>query len=324
MTVNGFTARHYKGNGFFAVNVVGYTLTHLIAANTGAYGVYAFNSKGGSMTSSEAYYNNDSGFYVGQTPRQTRPRRTLVKNVRAWGNVLGFSGTNMRYVTITKSLWWNNGLGIVLNALKSEKYPPPEDNVIIDNQVFWNNFDYFRSAPFKLRKGATGEVAYPVGTGILLFGSRGTRVERNQVYGNYLVGIGAVQQILLSLEKDPKLRDAAELRNNSITANVMNLDGQDINGRDLFYDGNGSGNCVAGNVGVLKTVPENGDTFARCPGPTPNHFDSAAQNEAVQWTVGDPSHEANWIRHPHAPKAGFTPLEHCRVARGGCAGQKKG
>ena len=65
--------------------------------------------------------------------------------------MLGFSGTNMRYVTITKSKFFNNGTGIVPNALDSEKYAPPEDNVITDNDIFWNNFNYYAGAPFKVR-----------------------------------------------------------------------------------------------------------------------------------------------------------------------------
>ena len=119
VTVNGFTARHFKANGFFVVNSDGYLLTNLRAFLVGVYGVYAFNTTGGVMSNSVAAWNSDSGFYIGQTPPQARPKRSIVRNVEAYGNVLGFSGTNMRYVTITKSKWYNNGLGIVPNALDS-------------------------------------------------------------------------------------------------------------------------------------------------------------------------------------------------------------
>src|SRR4051794_1730784 len=78
VTVDGFHVRNYKGNGIFVVNVDGYKLTHIVAERVGVYGLYAFNSKGGSMTDSEAFYNNDSGFYVGQTPPQTKPKRTTL------------------------------------------------------------------------------------------------------------------------------------------------------------------------------------------------------------------------------------------------------
>jgi Right handed beta helix region len=303
VTVDGLTAKHYNGNGFYVVNVDGYELNHLVATLVGVYGAYAFNSLGGVMENSTASYNSDSGFYIGQTPPQTKPKRSIVRNVKAFGNVLGFSGTNMRYVTITKSQWFNNGTGIVPNALDSEKYAPPEDNVITDNDVFWNNFNYYKGAPFKLRKQATA-TPYPVGVGILLFGGRRNQVTNNRVYGNYLVGIGALKQILL------KQANAADLIGNQVHDNVFGLGGADLNGRELFYDGSGSDNCFGPNVGVQNTTPANGDTFAPCPFTGTNTFDSAAQTEAINWSVGDSTHEANWIRHPHAPKAGLTPLEH--------------
>jgi hypothetical protein len=259
------------------------------------------------MSHSEAAWNSDSGFYIGQTPPQVKPVRSYVHHVSSYGNVLGFSGTNMRYVTITKSKWFNNGLGIVPNALDSEKFAPPEDNVIADNDIFWNNFNYFAGAPFKLLQGATGDVAYPVGTGVLLFGGRRTRVEDNRIYGNYLIGVGAIQQLLL------KQKDAQDLEGNVIRGNAFGLGGTDRNGRELFYDGNGRDNCVSDNTGVENTVPADGSTFAPC-GTTgftgANAFSAAAQGEAIQWTVTDPTHEAHWIRNPHAPKPGYTPLEH--------------
>ena len=111
VTVRGFKARDYAANGFFFTNVVGYTARDLIAARTGVYGVYAFNSKGGTMRDSEAYYNSDAGFYIGQTPAQVKPVRSIVTNIDSWGNPIGWSGTNMRYVTITGSRFYNNGIG---------------------------------------------------------------------------------------------------------------------------------------------------------------------------------------------------------------------
>ena len=80
----------------------------------------------------------------------------------------------MRYVTITKSRFYNNALGIAPNALDSEKYPPAEDNVIIDNDIFWNNFNFHQGKPpFEVRRGSGTAALAPVGTGILLLGGRG-------------------------------------------------------------------------------------------------------------------------------------------------------
>ncbi len=303
VTVRGLTAQHYKANGFFFVNVNRYVASNLQAFQVGTYGIYAFNSVGGKMSHDVAAWNNDSGFYVGQTPPQVRPVRTIVDHVTSYGNVLGFSGTNMRYVTITHSKWFNNGTGIVPNALHSEKYAPPEDNVITDNDVFWNNFNYYAGAPFTVKANNKDSTPYPVGVGILLFGSRDTQVTGNRVWGNYLGGAGMIQQFLLTQEPG-----AQDLIGNSFTDNQFGLNGTDLNGRDLVYDGNGSDNCFGNNTGVQVTEPANGSTIAPCPFKGANAFSKPVQDEMVSWAL-DPTHEQFWIKHPHAPQKGLVPLE---------------
>ena len=46
--------------------------------------------------------------------------RTTISNVTAFLNVLGYSGTNSRYVDIRDSTWFNNGSGIVPNSLNND------------------------------------------------------------------------------------------------------------------------------------------------------------------------------------------------------------
>ncbi|MEA2400927.1 MAG: hypothetical protein QOK00_1330 [Thermoleophilaceae bacterium] len=314
VTVRGFHAVHYKANCFFATNLQDYVLDQLEAERCGVYGVYAFNSKGGVMSNSEAYYNPDSGFYVGQTPPQKgRKKRTLVKNVSSWGNVLGFSGTNMRYTTITKSRWFNNGAGIVPNVLDSEKYYPPTGNVLSDNDVFWNNFNFYFGAPFKIPQQSAASIPYPIGIGILLFGSQNTVVENNRIFGNYLGGFAEVPAVQLSGNADPKKNEASILRNNTVRGNDFG-GGNDLNGRDMLYDGSGSGNCFEGNTTRSPNLPANNGTFVACPGPNPNVTDPAVLPLALTIGLGDPkdpaSFEKNWIKHPHPARKGVKPLEH--------------
>jgi hypothetical protein len=301
VTIDGFTARNYKANGFFAVNVVGYKLTHLVAIKSGVYGVYAFNSKGGEMSHSESYYHSDAGFYIGQTPQQTKPIRSVVRDVTSWGNPIGFSATNMRYVTITGSQFFNNGIGIVPNALESEKFPPAEDNVITDNDIFWNNFNFHQGAPFKLKK--TGVVPLvPIGTGVLLLGGRGNRIEGNRIFGNYLTGAAAVEGILLD-----KTTEARALINNQVSGNVFGAGGEDLNGRDLSYDGNGTGNCWGPNDGVRTMSPGPAEMYPGCPFAGANAFSQDAQNELVGFTGANAL--KGWVKHPHKARPGVTPLE---------------
>jgi hypothetical protein len=301
VTIRGFKARNYRANGFFLTNVVGYTVRDVIAARSGVYGVYAFNSKGGTMRDSESYYHSDAGFYIGQTPAQVKPIRSVVSNVESWGNPVGFSATNMRYVTITGSRFYNNAIGVVPNALDSEKFPPAEDNVIRGNEIFWNNFDFHAGAPFKPKTSGVVPLV-PVGTGIGLLGGRRIAIEQNQIYGNYTVGVAMVEGFLL--EENPQAR---ALEGNSVIGNSFGLNGADLNGHDLASDGNGSGNCFGGNAGVSSTVPADGSTIAACPFSGPNAFSSAAQQELASY-LGEAA-VPRWIKHPHAPKPGYEPLE---------------
>jgi hypothetical protein len=314
VTVRGFHAKHYKANCFFATNLKDYVLDQLEAELCGVYGVYAFNSKGGRMTNSEAYYNPDSGFYVGQTPPQKgRVKRTLVKNVSSWGNVLGFSGTNMRYTTITKSRWFNNGAGIVPNTLTSEKYYPPTGNVLSNNDVFWNNFNFYYGAPFPIPKLSAADIPYPIGVGILLYGSQNTVVERNKISGNYLAGFAEVPAVHLAGDSDPKVAAAAVLRNNTVRRNDFGAR-NDLNGYDMAYDGSGSGNCFEANTLRSPTMPASSSPFAACPGPNPNVESPGALGQILANSLGDPkdpaSFEAHYIKHPHSPRKGVKPLEH--------------
>ena len=298
VTVTGFKARRYRANGFFFTNLNGYTMNHLIAERTGVYGIYAFNTIGGRILNSEAYYVNDGAFYIGQTPPQDKPKQTMVRNVEGWGSPIGFSATNMRYVTITKSRFYNNAVGIVPNALDSEKFPPPEKNVIVNNEIFWNNFNFHEGKPpfTPPPPSATGNLV-PIGTGILLLGGRDHRIENNKIYGNFLTGIAAIDGILLV--ENPL---AVSLDRNVISNNQFGRGGTDVNGRDLAYDGSGSDNCFS----IDGTVfPADRSTIATCTGP--NGMQEAARNQMIGWTGTGAL--AGWVKHDHPPKKGYKPLE---------------
>ena len=299
VTVSGFKARNYRANGFFFTNLNGYTMNHLVAEKTGVYGLYAFNTIGGRILNSEAYYVNDGAFYIGQTPPQDNPVQTMVRNVEGWGSPIGFSATNMRYVTITKSRFYNNAVGIVPNALDSEKFPPPERNVIVDNEIFWNNFNFHEGNPpfTRPRPTATGNLV-PLGTGILLLGGRDHLIENNKIYGNFLTGIAMIDGILL-----PAGSPAVSLDRNLVRGNVFGLGGTDTNGRDVTYDGSGTGNCFT--LAQADTAfPADESTVASCSTATVNND---ARTQMVGW-VGQGA-LSGWAKHPHPAKRGYKPLE---------------
>jgi Pectinesterase len=301
VTVSGFKARNYRANGFFFTNLNGYTMNHLVAVKTGVYGLYAFNTIGGRILNSEAYYVNDGAFYIGQTPPQDKPVRTMVKNVEGWGSPIGFSATNMRYVTITKSRFYNNAVGIVPNALDSEKFPPPEQNAIVDNEIFWNNLNFHEGTPpFTPPPASANGNLVPIGTGILLLGGRDHLIEDNKIYGNFLAGVAAIDGILL--QKNPL---AVSLDRNVVRGNEFGLGGTDVNGRDIAYDGSGSDNCFT--LGASDTThPSDRSTVGFC-ATGKNLFSQAARDQMIGWTGTNAL--SGWVKHDHPAKKGYKPLE---------------
>ena len=301
VTLRGIKARRYKATGFFAVNVTGYAMDRLIAELPGTYGLYAFNAKGGSMTNSLSYLAADGSYYVGQTPKQTKPLRTIIRNVVGWGSVIGYTGTNSRYVTITGSKFFNNALGLAPNSLDSEKFPPNEENVFTGNEIFWNNFDVYQGKP-PYKPNAAPDFIYPPGTGLILLSGRDNRIENNRIYGNFLTGAGIAQ--------NPFLKSASDqlMQRNSITGNAFGLQGTDKNGRDLVYTGNGNGNCFSGNSGVEKTIPAP-DQFPGCPFDGANQHSDEAFNALADWAVAK-NYRKSWIPQPHTARPdGVQPVD---------------
>jgi hypothetical protein len=299
VSVNGFYARGYKSNGFFFTNVNGYDMNHLVARQTGVYGLYAFNTIGGTMRNSEAFYVNDGAFYIGQTPRQDKAVQTIVRNVSGWGSPIGFSATNMRYVTITKSRFYNNGVGIVPNALDSEKFPPPEHNVIVDNDIFWNNLNFHVGhPPFRVDEDSTGALV-PIGTGIVFIGGRDNRVENNRIYGNYLGGVAAIDALEALTQKSPGART---FDNNVVKGNQFGLGGADKNGHDIVYAGSGSNNCFT--LAPTDTVL-NAAAVSTCSGKNP--FSKPTYDTMIGWTGANAT--KGWRATGHPAKPGYKPLE---------------
>ena len=112
--------------------------------------------------------------------------------------------------------------------------------------------------------------------------------------------------------EDPKKAEAAILRDNVVRGNNFGAGG-DLNGRDMLYDGSGSGNCFEDNVTRSPNLPANNGTFVPCPGPNPNVLDPAVLGQALAISLGDPkdpaSFEAHYIKHPHPARKGYKPLE---------------
>jgi parallel beta-helix repeat protein len=177
--------------------------------------------------------------------------------------VLGYSGTNSKYVKIVESAFYNNGAGIVPNTLDSEGFEPNGWNVFERNDVFWNNYNYFLAgSSFKTVSAGLGELSgltinYPTGSGFLLYGGANNIVRQNNVFGNYKWGIASFSgpgEAFVANEGN----DAKNI-NNQILENTMGRGGADPNGEyDFLNDATGGGNCWAGNSAGSTFAPGTG------------------------------------------------------------------
>ncbi len=315
LTLENMKEQHYKANGFFIQSCKGYLMKNLIAGFDHAYGMYVYRCVGGRMTGSVGYGNGDSGFYIGGTPFQKKPVWSSVDHDTAYENVLGYSGTNSKYVKITDGMFYNNGAGIVPNTLASEPFEPATDGIISNDKIFWNNFDYYLpGSPVKTVSSGLASIDgvtanYPIGAGVLLFGTTGWKVQNNQIFGNWLWGAGAFSN---------PLTDAKAINNaNRFVNNQMGAGGKDLNGTDFFNDGSGKGTCFANNGAhptlVASTTAPNNVLYPACPstaGTGSVTGDTTQQGLLISISTANPASTMNtfWTTHPHMKIKGVTPF----------------
>jgi hypothetical protein len=315
LSLENMKEQHYKANGFFIQSCKGYLMKNLIAGFDHAYGLYVYQCVGGRMTQSTGYGNGDSGFYIGGTPFQKTPVWTAVDHDTAYENVLGYSGTNSKYVKITNGMFYNNGAGVVPNTLASEPFEPATDGIIANNKIFWNNFDYYLpGSPVKTVSSGLAQIDgvsanYPIGAGILLFGTTGWVAKNNQIFGNWLWGAGAFSN---------PLTDVKAINNgNRFVNNQMGANGKDLNGTDFFNDGSGKGTCFANNGShptlVASTTAPSNVLYPTCPstaGTGSVTGDATQQGLLISIATANPPATMNtfWTKHPHVKIKGIKPF----------------
>jgi hypothetical protein len=318
-------ARNYPSNGVYihadpGDHCHGFAMDHDLASFNRSYGLFAKHCTGGKITNSTGWGHGDSAFYIGETPPQKNPKWTDISNDKAYENVLGYSGTNSKYVDIHDSMFYNNGAGIVPNTLASEKFQPNADGKIRNNDIFWNNFNYFLpKSPVTTVSSGLGEfqgrtINYPTGIGVVLFGSDGWVVKKNNIFGNFYWGAAAFSDATDSSTKALNM-------NNRFIANAMGRGGKDTNRFDFFNDGSMQGNCFEGNNSSTFDVTQNAKhpksfIYPACPAPanagTGSYLgDSGQVAELASYVLSTPpcSQEDKWARHTHPKFKGITPID---------------
>ena len=131
--------------------------------------------------------------------RRRSPKWTSDRPRRGYENVLGYSGTNSKYVNIHESDFYNNGAGIVPNTLDTEGFEPNGDR---DRSTTTTSSGTTSTTSCRNSRGqdrlrrpradpATATINYPTGVGVVLFGADGWTVKDNKIFGNFKWGAAA-------------------------------------------------------------------------------------------------------------------------------------
>jgi plastocyanin len=180
VAIENLTARHYLLNGFSWSEVLGFRGSYLTASTNGDYGIFAFGSRWGRFDHSYASGSPDAGFYVGACD----PCDTVITDVLAEHNALGFSGTNAGSgLAIVNSEWRKNLAGIVPNTLDSEPLAPQREVLIAGNHVHHNNSTTVDAKEYEY---------VPFGMGIVVAGGRDDRIVGNLVEDQATYGIAMI------------------------------------------------------------------------------------------------------------------------------------
>ena len=96
----------------------------------------------------------------------------------------------MRYVTITKSRFYNNAIGIAPERAGLREVPARRGQRDHRQRHLLEQLQLPPGQPAVRQAATTGVAALaPIGTGIILLGGKGNRVENNRIYGNFLAGV---------------------------------------------------------------------------------------------------------------------------------------
>lgn len=249
-------------NSVYVMETNGFRLERLITADARRYGVLSFTSDHGLYDRIDAFGNGDSGVYPGSGgPGDCQRYAIELRGVNSHDNVLGYSGTAGDNVWVHDSRFHDNATGLATDSFASGHPGMPQHCAKWEhNQIYSNNADLFNAQRIAYCK----QTAYikrdltqpcptfqvPVGTGAIIAGGNGDIVRNNLVWDNWRDGFKLLWVPAYFRGQPEKGIDTSF--NNQFTDNRMGTTSRGTrapNGNDFWWDGEGRGNCFAGNTG---------------------------------------------------------------------------
>jgi hypothetical protein len=242
----------------------------------GRYGVFVSNARGpGKIDHSYGSNMGDAAFYIGACP----DCNGLLTHAHGQYSALGYSGTNSGgHLIIENSEFDHNKSGLTANSQNNDDAPGPSNGACpggakgpLGNgicEIWRNNLVHdnnVANVPGNAPTGLAGEV--PVGSGVVLGGTRNIEVTRNRIYNQSAWGV--VVADLPDQETPPSIAHCDggtylvpppadpptcyyEAFGNVVAANTFAQNGsfrQPTNADIILYaEQHDPGNCITGNI----------------------------------------------------------------------------
>ncbi|MEW1839989.1 right-handed parallel beta-helix repeat-containing protein [Nonomuraea angiospora] len=267
-----FTAQRTTFNSLYVLETDGFVIDRVLTRWNDEYGFLTFASDHGLYTDCEAYGNGDGGLYPGSASNLNDgrghdvPRYAIeIRRCKSHDNALGYSGTAGDSMWVHDNEFYDNMVGATMDSLWPSHPGLPQNHAKFENnQIYDNNRDYYRytrdgtcakpPAERGYERGVVcSQVGVPAGTGILVAGGNYNVFRNNQVWGHrraafHLFGVPAFIRGENDLAKQADTSDYNRYEGNVF--GVSPTGERRPNGLDVWWDGQGTGNCWQGDTGA--------------------------------------------------------------------------
>ncbi|MFB7408870.1 right-handed parallel beta-helix repeat-containing protein [Streptomyces sp. NPDC056202] len=269
-----FTAQRTTFNSLYVLAADGFVIDDVLTRWNDEYGFLTFASDHGLYKNCESYGNGDSGIYPGSASNINDgrgydvPRYSIeITGCRSHHNMVGYSGTAGDSVWVHDNEFDHNMGGASMDSAFPGHPGLPQNHARFErNLIHDNNENYYpyvadgTCAKPPVERGyeqgvVCPQISMPPGTGIITAGGNWNLYENNWVYGHQRTAfyLNAVPAFIRGESAWGKQTDTSH--HNRYADNHLGVDKSGTarpNRTDVWWDGQGSGNCWQPDTGAAS------------------------------------------------------------------------
>ncbi|MET9340943.1 right-handed parallel beta-helix repeat-containing protein [Nonomuraea sp. NPDC003804] len=263
-----FTAQRTTFNSLYILATDGFVIDQMLTRWNDEYGFLTFASDHGLYTDCESYGNGDSGLYPGSASNindgrgHEVPRYSIeIRRCKSHHNMVGYSGTAGDSVYVHDSEFWGNLAGATMDSAFPGHPGLPQNHARFENNKIYDNnasyYEYVRDGTCAKPPAERGyekgvvcpQIGLPPGSGIITGGGNWNVFRNNWIWGhdNAAFNLLAVPAFIRGEESWDKQFDTSH--HNLYAGNHLGVSPageKRSNGADVYWDGQGTGNCWEG------------------------------------------------------------------------------